>query len=47
MPDPLESEVLAWPGAVQASWPDEGVAVAHGSTSLATAERDFLNHSVT
>jgi folate-binding protein YgfZ len=30
MPDPLKSELLAWPGAVQASWPDEGVAAHYG-----------------
>jgi tRNA-modifying protein YgfZ len=30
MPDPGKSELLAWPGAVQASWPDEGVAAHYG-----------------
>ena len=30
MPDPGTSELLAWPGAVQASWPDEGVAAHYG-----------------
>jgi tRNA-modifying protein YgfZ len=30
MPDPGRSELLAWPGAVEASWPDEGVAAHYG-----------------
>ena len=30
MPDPFKSELLAWPGAVEASWPDEGVAAHYG-----------------
>jgi hypothetical protein len=30
MPDPGKSELLAWPGAVEASWPDEGVAAHYG-----------------
>ena len=30
MPDPGTSELLAWPGAVQAGWPDEGVAAHYG-----------------
>jgi folate-binding protein YgfZ len=30
MPDAGKSELLAWPGAVQASWPDEGVAAHYG-----------------
>ena len=30
MPDPGKSPLLAWPGAVQASWPDEGVPAHYG-----------------
>ena len=30
MPDPPKSELLTWPGAVEASWPDEGVAAHYG-----------------
>ena len=30
MPDPGQSELLAWPGAVEAGWPDEGVAAHYG-----------------
>jgi folate-binding protein YgfZ len=30
MPDPGKSELLAWPGAVEAGWPDEGVAAHYG-----------------
>jgi len=30
MPDPTANELLAWPGAVQAGWPDEGVAAHYG-----------------
>ena len=30
MPDPGTSPLLAWPDAVQASWPDEGVAAHYG-----------------
>ena len=30
MPDPGKSPLLAWPGAVEASWPDEGVAAHYG-----------------
>ena len=30
MPDPGTSPLLAWPGAVQAGWPDEGVAAHYG-----------------
>jgi len=30
MPDPVKSPLLAWPGAVEASWPDEGVAAHYG-----------------
>jgi len=30
MPDPRVNELLAWPGAVQAGWPDEGVAAHYG-----------------
>jgi hypothetical protein len=30
MPDPGKSELLTWPGAVEASWPDEGVAGHYG-----------------
>jgi len=30
MPDPGKSPLLGWPGAVQASWPDEGVPAHYG-----------------
>ena len=30
MPDPGKSPLLAWPDAVEASWPDEGVAAHYG-----------------
>jgi tRNA-modifying protein YgfZ len=30
MPDTQQSPLLAWPGAVEASWPDEGVAAHYG-----------------
>jgi len=30
MPDPGKRPLLAWPGAVEASWPDEGVAAHYG-----------------
>ena len=30
MPDPVTSPLLAWPDAVQAGWPDEGVAAHYG-----------------
>jgi folate-binding protein YgfZ len=30
MPDPGKSEMLTWPGAVEAGWPDEGVAAHYG-----------------
>ena len=30
MPDPRANELLAWPDAVQAGWPDEGVAAHYG-----------------
>src|ERR1700749_1315367 len=30
MPDPGKSPLLAWPGAVQAGWPDEGVPAHYG-----------------
>ena len=30
MPDPGTSQLLAWPGAVQAGWPDEGVPAHYG-----------------
>jgi folate-binding protein YgfZ len=30
MPDPGKSPLLAWPGAVEAGWPDEGVAAHYG-----------------
>jgi len=30
MPDPGKSSLLAWPGAVEAGWPDEGVAAHYG-----------------
>jgi tRNA-modifying protein YgfZ len=30
MPDAGKSELLAWPGAVEAGWPDEGVAAHYG-----------------
>jgi len=30
MPDPGKSPLLGWPGAVPASWPDEGVAAHYG-----------------
>jgi folate-binding protein YgfZ len=30
VPDPRANELLAWPGAVEAGWPDEGVAAHYG-----------------